>query len=291
MTKNSKHLSLLFLTGTLISILLLAASLSNLQLQPGTSFPGGIASDNDAQPVSPLLSIQTYSMPLLRGILALIFIILLIDVAARLIALVNIKRILQLALALVVLLIIVYMLPHITPDRSAYFPNASSETITPPSFEYSVTPLGQPPQILIQLVVTGIALGLGLLALIAVKRWQSSKTIEDELLQEAEQAVNALKAGADLRNVILRCYFQMTHSLQEEQGIERDHTMTVQEFERWLENLGFPSIPLIQLTSLFEKVRYGKQEMSDHDEHIAIESLNEIIQFYRSKRVSPHGKV
>jgi hypothetical protein len=124
-----------------------------------------------------------------------------------------------------------------------------------------------------------------------VKRWQSSKTIEDELLQEAEEAVNALKAGADLRNVILRCYFQMTHLLQEEQGIERDHTMTVQEFERWLENLGFPSIPLIQLTSLFEKVRYGKQEMSDHDERIAIDSLNEIIQFYRSKRVSPHGKV
>jgi hypothetical protein len=31
--------------------------------------------------------------------------------------------------------------------------------------------------------------------------------------------------------------------------------------------------------------------MSDHDERIAIDSLNEIIQFYRSKRVSPYGKV
>lgn len=286
-----KRFCLLFLAIALISLILLAASLSNLQLQPGAPFPGGIPSDNDAQPVSPLLSIRTYSMPLLRGIIALIFLILLIDVAARLIALVNIKRILQLALALVVLLIIVYMLPHITPGEPAYFPNLSSEIMTPPSFDYPVTPLGQPPQILIQLVIIGIALGIGLLAIIVVKRWLNSKSIEDELLQEAEEAVNALKAGADLRNVILRCYFQMTHSLQEEQGIERDYAMTVQEFERWLENLGFPSIPLRQLTSLFEKVRYGKQEMSDHDERIAIDSLNDIIQFCRSKRISTHGKV
>jgi hypothetical protein len=85
--------------------------------------------------------------------------------------------------------------------------------------------------------------------------------------------------------VILRCYFQMTHSLQEEQGIERDYTMTVQEFERWLGNLGFPTIPLRQLTSLFEKVRYGKQQTNYTDEQIAIDSLNEIIQFCRSERV------
>jgi len=291
MTKNSKRLSLLFLAGTLISLILLAASLSNLQLHPGTPFPGGILSDNDARPVSPLPPIQAYSMPLLRGLIALIIIILLIDVAARLTALVNIRRILQLALALAVLLIIVYMLPHVTHSGPAYFLNPSSEIITPPSFDYPVTPLGQPPKILVQLVTISIAFGIGWLAIISVKRWLSSKSIEDELLQEAEAAVNALKAGADLRNVILRCYFQMTHSLLEEQGIERDDSMTVQEFERWLENLGFPSIPLRQLTSLFEKVRYGKQEVSDRDERIAMDSLNEIIQFCRSKRVSTHGNV
>jgi hypothetical protein len=221
----------------------------------------------------------------LRGIFALIFLVFLIDVAARLIVLVNVKRILQLALALVILLILIYMLPHITPGGPAYFLNESSNITTPPAFDYPVTPLGQPPQILIQLVIIGIVLGIGLLAFTVVKRWPSSKSIEDELLQEAEQALNALKAGADLRNVILRCYFQMTRSLQEEQGIERDYTMTVQEFERWLGNLGFPSIPLRQLTSLFEKVRYGKQQTSNNDEQIAMDSLNEIIQFCRSERV------
>jgi hypothetical protein len=285
MTNKSKQLSLLFLAGALVTFIVLAASLSNLQLQPGTPFPGGVASDNDAQSVAPLpSSVQTYSIPLLQGIFALIFLILLINVAARLIVLVNIKRILQLALALVVLLILIYMLPGITPDQPAFFPDEASEISKPPSFEYPVTPLGQPPQILIQLVIIGIILGIGLLISMVVKQRLNSKKIEADLLQEAEEAVNALKAGEDLRNVILRCYMQMTHSLQEEQGIERASTMTVQEFERLLEYLGFPSVPLQQLTSLFEKVRYGKQEMSEKDERIAMDSLNEIIQFYRNER-------
>lgn len=284
MTNKSKQLSLLFLAGALVTIIVLATSLSNLQFQPGTPFPGGTTSDNDAQPVSPLPSVQSYSIPLLQGIFALIFLILLIYVAARLIVLVNIKKILQLTLALVVLLLIIYMLPGITPGQPANFPNEPSEITTPPSFEYPVTPLGQPPQILIQLVIMGIVLGVGFLISMVVKKRLNSKKIEADLLQEAQQAVNALKAGEDLRNVILRCYMQMTRSLQEERGIERASTMTVQEFERLLENLGFPSVPLQQLTSLFEKVRYGKQEMSAKDERIAMDSLNEIIHSYRSER-------
>ena len=284
MTNKSKHLGLLFLAGALVSLAVLAASLSNLQLQSGTPFPGGIDSDNDTQSVSLLPSIQTYSIPLLRGIFALIFLILLTNVAVRLIVLVNIKRIFQLTFALVILLIIMYMMPRITPSQPAHFPNEPSEITTPPSFDYPVPPLGQPPQILIQLVTMGIALGIGMLISMVVKRRLSSKKNEADLLQGVEEAVNALMAGEDLRNVILRCYMQMTRSLQEEQGIERASAMTVQEFERWLENLGFPSVPLHQLTSLFEKVRYGKQEMSDEDERIAIDSLNEIIQFYRSER-------
>ena len=284
MTNKSKHLGLLFLAGALVSLAVLAASLSNLQLQSGTPFPGGIDSDNDTQSVSLLPSIQTYSIPLLRGIFALIFLILLTNVAVRLIVLVNIKRIFQLTFALVILLIIMYMMPRITPSQPAHFPNEPSEITTPHSFDYPVTPLGQPPQILIQLVTMGIVLGIGMLISMVVKRRLSSKKNEADLLQGVEEAVNALMAGEDLRNVILRCYMQMTRSLQEEQGIERASAMTVQEFERWLENLGFPSVPLHQLTSLFEKVRYGKQEMSDEDERIAIDSLNEIIQFYRSER-------
>jgi hypothetical protein len=118
-----------------------------------------------------------------------------------------------------------------------------------------------------------------------IKRWSVPTKVEDELLQDAEEAVKALQDGVDFRNVIIRCYLQMTQSIQKERGIERIYSMTVQEFEHWLVGIGFPIVPLQQLTSLFEKVRYGKQQIKELDEQIAINSLNEIIEFCQSRQV------
>ena len=284
MLKKSKRINQLFLVGALVSIILLATSLSNLQLQSGSPFPGSGISEGAAQPVTPLPQLQTYSFPLLQGLFSLIFLVLMIYVSVRLILLANIKRILQIVLALVILLMIVYMLPRVTPAQPAYLPVESSVITNPPSFDYFVTPLGQPPLFLTQFVTIGILLGIGLLAIMVIKQRLNTNKIEPELIQEAEQAVNALNAGVDLRNVILRCYMQMARLLQEEQGIERNYTMTVREFERLLANKGLPTVPLHQLTSLFEKVRYGNQQMMDTDEQIAIDSLNEIIRFSRGER-------
>ena len=103
-------------------------------------------------------------------------------------------------------------------------------------------------------------------------------------MQEAENAVNALKAGENFKNVIIHCYLQMTRALQEEQGIERSNNMTVREFENWLDIKGVPRVPVRQLTYLFEKVRYGKQQMSENDEKMGIESLNEIIKYCRREK-------
>ena len=41
MTQHKKQISLLLLAGALVSLILLAASLSNLQLHSGSPFPGG----------------------------------------------------------------------------------------------------------------------------------------------------------------------------------------------------------------------------------------------------------
>jgi len=77
----------------------------------------------------------------------------------------------------------------------------------------------------------------------------------------------------------------MTHALQEEQGMERNDSMTVREFEGWLDGKGVPRVPVRQLTYLFEKVRYGNQQMSENDKKMGMESLNEIIKYCRRKRV------
>jgi len=222
-----------------------------------------------------------------QGILALISMILVLYASARLIAFtfLNIKKVLPFVLAIIVLLIIVYLLPGVTPNPAPNFAGEYSEVPTPSSIDYPVAPLGEPPQLLIQFVTVGIVLGGGLIAIMMMKRWLAPTKIEDELLRDAEEAVKALQDGMDFENVIIRCYLQMTRSIQKERGLERNYSMTVQEFEHWLVGVGFPTIPLQQLTSLFEKVRYGKQQINNLDEQIAIQSLNEIIKFCQIKQV------
>lgn len=284
MTQHTKYISLILLSGALVSLILLAASLSNLQLHSGTTFLGGGNSDNTLLSVDALPSLQTHISPILQGFLALLFLILLVYVTARLIVFVNLKIVLQSVLVMVILLTIVYIMPRTTLGQSTIFPGEYSEITTPPAFTYPFTPLGEPPQILIWLVIIGLGLGMSLSTIKIVKQRLDQTHIEDELLQGAENAVNSLKAGMDLRSVIMGCYFQMTRSLQEEQGIERDFTMTVREFEHRLGDMGFPTVPVHQLTSLFERARYGNQPMRNNDEEIAIECLNEIIKFFRREK-------
>jgi len=282
-----KRFRLLFLTVALVSLMLLAISLSNLQLQPGTPFPSGGDSENTVQSAPSLPPIQTYSFPVLQGILALISIILVLYVSARLIAFafVNIKKVVPVVLAIIVLLIIVYLLPGVTPNPTSNFASEYSEVPTPSSIHFPVAPLGEPPQLLIQFVTVGIVFGGGLIAIMMMKRWLTPTKIEDELLQDAKEAVKALQDGMDFENVIIRCYLNMAHSIQKERDLVRNYSMTVQEFEHWLIELGFPTIPLQQVTSLFEKVRYGKKQIDDLDEQVAIQSLNEVIKFCQSKQV------
>jgi len=264
---------------------MLAASLPNLQLHSGTPFPGSSASNNDAQPVTSVSSAHAYSIPVLRGVIALVFLIGMFYLPARLIARANLKIIFRLFLVLVALIILAYILPTVTPVQPAYIPDESIAITPVAPFVYPLAPLVQPPQMLIWFVTAGVVLGMGVLIFALMKRRMDSDKVEIELLQQAEDAVDALQSGLDLKSVVIRCYLQMTHAIQKEQGFERNDTMTAREFEHWLEQKGFPIIPVHQLTSLFEKVRYSKQQTSNDDEKVAIASLNKIIQFCRDGKV------
>ena len=283
MTQSTKRIVLTCLSVTLISIILLASSLSNLQLHAGNPFPGVTNSNHTLQQNTPLPIGKTYSIPLLRGIFALIFLILMIYVPARLIALVNIKKILPLASALVALFVVIFILSCFTPSQPPQHSVKASNVTSSPSFVYPTSPLGRPPQGLILFVLFGFLLGMGYLAFRTLKQKLFSSRPDDQLLQELETAVNALHAGKDFSNVIVQCYLQMTQILKDERGIERNFNMTAREFEDWLAFKGVPRLPIRQLTYLFEKVRYGKQRLSKENEEMGVNCLNEIIQYSRKE--------
>lgn len=285
MAQSPKRKSVLFLVAASLSIILLAGGLSNLQLQPGSPFPGGgsFAAENPIVDVNPD-AVFSFS-PLLRGLFAAVFLVFIVDILARLFRLLNRKRTIQLLGLLSLLLLLSSMISHIPGVRPVPARVESSNTESPPG-DYPVSPLGEPSPDLLGLATLVFICGATLLAIKLLERRASSSTTDDRLLLEAQTAVNAIRSGENLRNVIVRCYLQMTQALAEEQRIERSDNMTVREFEDWLGLQGFPKGPVHQLGQLYEAVRYGQQEPETEDEQRAMESLERIIEFCRSRRSS-----
>ena len=284
MTQHTKRITLLLFIGTLVSLILLSASLSNMQLRAGSPFPDSGKSDEEFQFYIGPTPLQSHPFIILQGIFALIFLMLMIYVPARLIALITIKKIAQLLFILLVSLVMVIAISYIPFDLPAGLPDDSFGISNYLPANSPGSPLGKPPQGLVLVVLIIFLLGVGLLIFKTLKLWLRPTRVKEQLLHEAETAVVAIKAGGDFRNVILHCYLQMTNILREEQKIVRRYNMTAREFEDWLESKGYPTVPVHRLTRLFEKVRYGTMPTMKEDEKTAVESLNEFIRFCRGER-------
>lgn len=284
MAQHTKRITVLLLVGTLVSLILLSASLSNLQLHTGAPFPGAGDFSSETKFFTTPSAGNANSITLLKGIFALIFVFLMIYVTVRFISLVNIKRLIRLLSIMAAMLVLIILISQIQVTPSTPRPIETSINPISPRLEYPVSPLGQPPGELILLVLIAFIVAVGLLVFKVLGIWLKQTGMTKQILHEAESTLNEIKSGENLRNVIFRCYLQMTHVFQEEQKIERNYSMTVREFEDWLEEKGFPSVPIHQLTHLFEKARYGTQLTMKEDEKMAVESLDEIIRFCRGER-------
>ncbi len=284
MPQNTKCITLLFLVGTLVSLIMLSGSLSNLQLRAGAPFPGAGEFSSDKTFFTNPSSENASSLTFLKGIFSILLLGLMIYVTVRFISLVNIKRLSRPLSIMAVLLVLIILIAQIPLTPSPSHPSETSINPISPRFEYPVSPLGQPPAGIILLVSIAFIIVVGLLVFKVLGMWFKQTETTKQILHEAESALNEIKSGESLRNVIVRCYLQMTHAIQEERKIERNYNMTVREFEDWLEEKGFPTVPIHQLTHLFEKARYGTQLTMKEDEQLAVESLDEIIRFCRSER-------
>jgi len=98
-----------------------------------------------------------------------------------------------------------------------------------------------------------------------------------QLATQAQAALDALYAGEDVHDVVLRCYFEMARVLDESQGLRRAETATPREFAARLVALGLPAQPVQTLTRLFEEVRYGRYQADDVVIQQATASLKGIV--------------
>jgi hypothetical protein len=280
MTQKGKHKILLFLGLIIFVILLLAMSLSHLDLQPGMPLPAlangkivvqtadnqGVVSVVLGEFILIFAAILVFGfflysfyksfkgvpwVELWAGFLNFGFFILTITVAAML---------------------ILFLLPQ---GKFATIEEMHLPTPMPPA----TSPLGSVPPVLLW-VVGIILLLISLLLGVWIYSTRSTKnTVMDKLIQEAEKARRALLSGHDYKDVIIKCYQQMNLALAQEQGIERQDYMTTREFETVLNNSGIPQAPIHQLTLLFENVRYGHWQSKPEDELLAIQCLEDIIRY------------
>jgi hypothetical protein len=285
MTGNTKRGILNLLGLVMITTMMIAASLPQLELQPGMPSPrlqGGqvVVAPTKENPFV-AISVNTFVVVLLALMLTgatLYSLYKLVRGADWKRILESLRSMLIISLVLSGLVFLIILLPRSSIIAPIEIPASTPEPIV-------TSPLGSVPPFLLWLV--GIAL---LIISVTVGVWlftsARQRTPIDLVGLEAEKAWQALKTGSDLKNVIVKCYLQMSMALEQEQGIERQDFMTTGEFEKLLQAAGIPHEPIHQLTRLFDAVRYGNWQPNTADEQNAIQSLEAIMLYSRQSKAT-----
>jgi hypothetical protein len=281
MTVDSKRIALALFFLAAVGVLLIAAALPLLELQPGVPLPDlGIGRGRGLSPEPPPV-ISISFVTLIKTILIIVLLVMVVHAGYRWRKQISWKEILVPTLCIAVIALIGLAILFALQGVHINF-KAQAPEILPPEITIEGPPLGPVSPNLIWLVWIGLAAGLILFGA-RILFWTTGRSRpEDAVEREAEQAIRALQTGSDIKNVIVRCYLQMSLALQKERGIKLEATMTARDFERLLEARGIPHAPVHQLTRLFEEARYGHRPSGSEDERNAFDCLNAIVQYSRA---------
>ncbi len=274
-------------------MLVLAAALAELQMAPGKSLPLSLLKP-DIQTNS-TTGASTDSLVALMRVLFIIgwalipfyVIYLIISPEAR-------KRFIRDILTLLPIAIILWFflkepagdrmvqnfefnLPQDVPTQVPSEQVMPQFTANPPDWVVTATTVG------LALLATAIFLGIIYFIWRARRERRKERPLQ-RMADDAQAAINAIRAGGDLRDVIIRCYTDMNKALSEYRNIIRGRGMTPHEFELLLQERGLPMEPIHQLTMLFEQVRYGAYKPGRQEERIALSSLTAIVSACRRVR-------
>ena len=274
-------------------LLILAASLSGLELQAGRPFTLSEAAPAGTAGTAGWGWGETIVL-VLRGVLALALVLLPLYIVLNLLTPEGRKR---LGTDLMALLIIAgtanllgrYAEPAVVNEaEQGALGQAPAATPAAPTDVFTA----QAPPWAELLILAAVAALVATLVTAAVwwvrKRRQAAQPgAFERLAQQAQQTLDALSAGEALQDAVKRSYRQMILFLQEERGIHRERDLTPSEFEQQLAQAGFPPQPVHGLTGLFERVRYGHLAPGPADEELAVRSLQQIVDFCQSQESRP----
>ncbi|HNT24537.1 MAG TPA: DUF4129 domain-containing protein [Anaerolineales bacterium] len=177
----------------------------------------------------------------------------------------------------------------LTPNAGTIYPDQAASVDAPVTIqrEEATEPAPSVPdvvpnELLVNLVGLMIALAVIVTLWLAGVAWMLSRRRKPEAVPEfiipARAALDEIRAGGDLKNAILRCYYQMQNIASEKNSLQRQAGMTPREFARQLEDAGLPGHEVQRLTRLFEDVRYGNKSFSPTEESEAEQCLASVVE-------------
>ena len=274
MTGSTKRKTLILLGLVMIITMITAASQPQLELQPGMPLP---RLENNQVMAAPVNEFIKFVFILILAGLMLYVMYKLLRGASWSDLTVVIQSILVISLVVGGFLFMIMLLPKSESSIPMELPVPTPEPLV-------TSPLGPVPPVLFWLVGFGLLITSSLIGFWIFRSGFSRVTTIDLVGIEAEKAWQELITGLGLKDVIVKCYRQMSLALEKEQGIERKEFMTTGEFENLLEAAGVPHDPVHQLTQLFEAVRYGNWQPNPVDEQKAIRCLEAIVLYSREAK-------
>jgi hypothetical protein len=285
---------LLLIAVAISSALILAAALSRLELRAGQPFP--LAGILDALRAGGFQFSGGISVPpgLIQVIAGCLWLLFFISIVAFVISPEVRKGVFRRLVIYLFWLLLFFSVIRALQSNLLQFPQLDPQgpaellpaDLTDPAEVMPVPPdfIVDPPQwIVIAVTVTLVAILLGLMwglwRFFAGPRTKQTTTLE-QLTGEAQQALAGLQAGADLKDTVMRCYFDMNQILSKQHNVHRETGMTAREFEIYLAESGFSDDHVEQLTRLFETVRYGRKRPGQKEEKEAAACLTAIVQAY-----------
>lgn len=267
-------------------LMLLAAGLSQLRFEPGRSLGLLALLANLRSPAPGALSVEVSNTPVPLWLRTIFWAALLVTLVHAIVSPQGRKQLIRMVLIVAAILLIAdRLLKQVAPQpgqegasavgmqgeglgEAAHFPEPPPFVTNPPSWLFLAFNV---------FLILALAAAVWLL-------WMRLRPKQDDtqgrLAEEAERALAALEAGGDVRDVVLRCYVQMSQVLKESRHVERRKAMTPREFEQYLAAAGLQDEHIQRLTRLFEAVRYGGKPSSGAAALEANDCLRAIVQTY-----------
>jgi hypothetical protein len=273
MSLTKRQLTVLILFTVIAAVTLMAASLSNLELRPGRIVPGGMILDPGGSTVSP----WTWFLEKYQAVLKLVLLFSPIAVIGCILT----PKGRRMLLVFAVIIVFIFLFRHITFRNLALeLPQMEIQgqlEFKPPPDNSGTESLPVPPAWLVFTVSFLVSTFILCISVFLWKRFRPRPSPLKQMAIEVKKTIEDLRDGADLREGVIRCYYEMSRVINEQRGIKRRQAMTVREFEDQLEKAGLPGVHIELLTRLFEKVRYGAKDLDESEEQEALSCLNNIL--------------